>query len=147
MHEASLKSLPLILRFLLQIRMKMECERQALTAFVRKFDSIGISKPLPLPTTKLNPPLPTPGGAAVVFAERQRNRLSAVSAELSMTPLAEVDSPMRVSMPITSEPSLLEEHWDAIDEISFEETGRPSKSPLGRAVELPSVMEKENISL
>ena len=95
--------------------MKLEEERQALAAFVKKFDSLGLSTSLALPPTKLNPPMPTPGGAAAVFAERQRNRLS--MSEFSMSTVAE--SPIRVNME-TAGPSLLEEQWDALEDVSFE---------------------------
>ena len=145
--------------------MKLEGERQALAAFVRKFDSIGLGISLPslpdpssLPPTRLNPPLPTPGGAAAVFAERQRNRVSSLDA--SMGPLTEVDSPMKVPrvsvqpIQLSSEPSLLEEHWDAIEDLSFDDAPRPSAvgvskakvpSPLSQTVELAE--DKENVLL
>ena len=96
--------------------MKLEEERQALAAFVKKFDALGLGG-LSLPPTKLNPPMPTPGGAAAVFAERQRNRLLAM--ETSMATVAEADSPLRVTIS-TTEPSLLEENWDALEDISVE---------------------------
>lgn len=99
-----------------KVRMKLEEERQALAAFVKKFDALGLGA-LSLPPTKLNPPLPTPGGAAAVFAERQRNRLQA--ADLAMATVAETESPIRVALP-AAEPSLLEEQWDALEDVSFE---------------------------
>jgi centromeric protein E len=120
--------------------MKLEEERQALAAFVQKFDALGLGGGLALPPTKLNPPMPTPGGAAAVFAERQRNRLLAMGdADYSMATVAETESPIRVSINATSaEPSLLEEQWDALDDVSFE-TEKGSKFA-------PSpVMGKENL--
>ncbi|KAH9942896.1 kinesin-domain-containing protein [Amylocystis lapponica] len=95
-------------------RVKLEEERQALAAFVKKFDALGLSSTLP--PTKLNPPLPTPGGAAALFAQRQRSR---VQTELEQTSsIAEVDSPLRLG---AGAPSLLEEEWDPVDDVSFEE--------------------------
>lgn len=102
--------------------MKLEEERQALAAFVKKFDALGLGTGLVLPPTKLNPPMPTPGGAAAVFAERQRNRLQAlVDADLGT--VAETESPMRIVIGggvSGTEPSLLEEQWDALEDVSFE---------------------------
>jgi len=65
------------------MRVKLENERQALAAFVSKFDALGLgglglpSIPVSslLTTTPFNPPKPTPGGANAIFAERQENRL------------------------------------------------------------------------
>lgn len=130
------------------MRLKMEGQRQALAAFVRKFDSIGLANTPPMPTTKLHLPLPTPGGAAAVFAERQRNRLSAFDNSM-MSPLAEVDSPVRVSVPapIAAEPSLLEEHWDIVEEMSLEMESGKGRSPLLKALDLFSQPsgDKENV--
>ncbi|OSX59774.1 hypothetical protein POSPLADRAFT_1048250 [Postia placenta MAD-698-R-SB12] len=97
-------------------RMKLEDERQALAAFVRKFDALGLGSALPPPSTKLNPPMPTPGGAAAVFAQRQRDRLQLSGFDAPMSTLAETDSPMRLG---AGQPSLLEEEWDAVDDVSF----------------------------
>lgn len=132
--------------------MKMESEWQALTAFVRKFDSIGLGGAIPsnLPTTKLHPPLPTPGGAAVVFAERQRNRLSALDVApvpMSMAPLMEAESPVRVTVTMPSEPSLMEEHWDAaLDELSFDVIEGKTEAML-RGFEAAERGDKENVPL
>jgi len=98
--------------------MKLEEERQALAAFVKKFDSLGLSTGLPLPPTKLNPPMPTPGGAAALFAQRQRSRMHSFEFEAPMSTLAETDSPLRLG---AGQPSLLEEEWDAVDDVSFGE--------------------------
>lgn len=112
--------------------MKLEEERQALAAFVKKFDALGLGS-LSLPPTKLNPPLPTPGGAAAVFAERQRNRLMAM--ETTMATVAEADSPMRVHVN-AAEPSLLEEQWDVLEDVSVEMERTPRlPSPLIRGKE------------
>lgn len=109
--------------------MKLEEERQALAAFVKKFDALGLGGlGLSLPPTKLNPPLPTPGGAAAVFAERQRNRmLGMLEADLAMSTVPETDSPMRMGV-VPVEPSLLEEQWDPLDDVSFDAS--PMKAPL-----------------
>ncbi|PSR70948.1 hypothetical protein PHLCEN_2v13170 [Hermanssonia centrifuga] len=130
-----------------KLRMKLEGEREALAAFVKKFDSIGLG--ISLPPTKLNPPMPTPGGAAAVFAERQRNRVSEHEYALPMTTLVEAESPVRVTVPMASEPSLMEERWDVIEDLSFEvapnEKEKPGKSPLFRAMSL--FKQKENLPL
>ncbi|OBZ68777.1 Kinesin-related protein 11 [Grifola frondosa] len=84
-------------------RLKLEEERQALAAFVRKFDSLGLGS-LPPPVTILNPPMPTPGGI--------------------MSTVAEVESPVRLPGNPT-QPSLLEEQWDGADEMSFELLEKP----------------------
>ncbi|KAF8660905.1 hypothetical protein AX16_001533 [Volvariella volvacea WC 439] len=57
-----------------RIRTRLEDERRALAAFVSKFDSLSFSSPPSSTTSKLQPPLPTPGGAAAAFAERQQQR-------------------------------------------------------------------------
>ncbi|KAI0657337.1 kinesin-domain-containing protein [Cubamyces menziesii] len=106
-----------------KMRMKLEEERQALAAFVRKFDQLGLGGlgAPPLPPAKFNPPMPTPGGAAAVFAQRQRNRVSALKGEPAMEPLTETESPIRLGGVSVAEPSLLEEEWDAVvDEVSIE---------------------------
>ncbi|KAH9851824.1 kinesin-domain-containing protein [Lenzites betulinus] len=101
-------------------RMKLEEERQALAAFVKKFDQLGLGGLVapPLPPAKFNPPMPTPGGAAAVFAQRQKTRVSTLKSEPTMAPLAETESPVRLG---GVEPSLLEEEWDgAMDDMSIE---------------------------
>lgn len=101
----------------LQARLKLEDERQALAAFVRKFDALGLGAGLPMAVpSKLNPPMPQPGGAAAVFAQRQRSRMQSMDPEPTMAPVAETDSPMRLP---AIEPSLLEEEWDAVEDVSF----------------------------
>ncbi|KAL4251230.1 Kinesin-like protein [Abortiporus biennis] len=133
-----------------KLRMKLEEERQALAAFVKKFDALGLGNSLPLPPTKLRPPLPTPGGAAAVFAGRQRNRLQELS---TMETLVETESPIRLSTTavasgLASEPSLLEEQWDAsVDDMSFEVVERMLK-PGASAPQSPVrevFGEKENV--
>lgn len=96
---------------------------------MKKFDALGLGSGLALPPTKLNPPMPTPGGAAAVFAERQRNRLLAL-ADAELGTVAETESPMRIVVAST-EPSLLEEQWDAIEDVSFEiEKVASMKTPM-----------------
>ncbi len=127
--------------------MKLEEERQALAAFVKRFDALGLGNSLPLPKTKLNPPLPTPGGAAAVFAERQRSRL--VSSDTELSSVKEADSPLRIGCGV--EPSLLEEEWDAVNEISFETEKAPvspTKNVVMKGPQSPTrevFGEKENI--
>ncbi|TFK26830.1 kinesin-domain-containing protein [Coprinopsis marcescibilis] len=67
-----------------RLRVKMEGERQALAAFVSKFDSLGLNlggmagnggAGVP---SKLQPPLPSQGGAAAAYAAKQQARLSAI---------------------------------------------------------------------
>ncbi|OCH88478.1 kinesin-domain-containing protein [Obba rivulosa] len=101
-------------------RLKLEDERQALASFVKRFDTLWLSTGVPLPSTKLNPPMPTPGGAASIFAERQRTRI--VSSEVDMPTVAETDSPLRIGTGMV-EPSLLEEEWDDVKDVSFENDG------------------------
>lgn len=135
-----------------KVRMKLEEERQALAAFVKKFDSLQLGSPSvgsfgTAPTTSqtmLKPPMPTPGGAAAVFAERQRNRT--VHELSAMAPVVEADSPMRMSPGLPTEPSLLEEQWDALDEMSFEadRLGKSFPSPIKAA---SFADEKENLPL
>lgn len=123
-------------------RLKLEEERQALAAFVQKFDSLATGGlGLPLPPTKLRPPLPTPGGAAAVFAERQRYR---ESLGMTMSTVMETDSPMRPVIP--AEPSLLEEQWDALDDMSFEAAASDKASRLGSVKAVFGKM-KENLPL
>ncbi|KAI0667610.1 kinesin-domain-containing protein [Trametes maxima] len=110
-----------------KMRMKLEEERQALAAFVRKFDQLGLGGLVapPLPPNKFNPPMPTPGGAAALFAQRQRSRVSP-----PMAPLAETDSPIRLGAPGIGEPSLLEEQWDEVGEEDMSiELEKASVSP------------------
>ena len=95
----------------IQMRMKLEDERQALAAFVKKFDSLGLGGPVFPVSSKLQPPLPTPGGAAALFAQRQKTRTSALQSDHPMPPVAESESPLRLGTEHTT-PSLLEEEWD-----------------------------------
>lgn len=92
--------------------MKLEEERQALAAFVKKFDSLGLGGPV-FPVSKLMPPMPTPGGAAALFAQRKL----AQRAEPIMPPVTESESPLRLA---STAPSLLEEQWDGGEDVSIE---------------------------
>jgi centromeric protein E len=114
--------------------MKLETERQALAAFVSKFDSLGLGglglPPIsvsPISTTiPFNPPKPTPGGANAIFAERQKNRLLVGSMEpfkIAETnepgPNSDTnvtESPLRPSTKtkLEHQPSLLEEEWEGV---------------------------------
>lgn len=128
--------------------MKLEEERQALAAFVKKFDSLGLGGPV-FPASKLNPPLPTPGGAAALFAQRQISRGS-TRTELSMPPVSETESPLRLASEPAA-PSLLEEEWDGGEDVSIElEKGGLSPSRLaarkGSQSPVRGVLgEKENL--
>ena len=111
-----------------QMRMKLENERQALAAFVSKFDALGLGglglPPISVSSTSLsfNPPKPTPGGANAIFAERQKTRLLVGSLEpfkIAETnePSSDVnvtESPLRPSTKtrVENQPSLLEEEWE-----------------------------------
>lgn len=114
------------------MRAKLENERQALAAFVSKFDALGLGglglPPISVSPTPIhfNPPKPTPGGANAIFAERQKNRLvvgSLDSFKIAETnepgPNADVsvtESPLRPSAKTRAEnqPSLLEEEWEGV---------------------------------
>ncbi|KAI0356411.1 kinesin-domain-containing protein [Trametes cingulata] len=99
-----------------KMRIKLEEERQALAAFVKKFDQLGLGGlgTPPLPPAKFNPPMPTPGGATAIFAQRQKSRVSTLKSEPTMAPLAETESPVRLGGLAGAEPSLLEEEWDEV---------------------------------
>lgn len=86
--------------------MKLEEERQALAAFVSKFDALGLGS-IPVPQTKLPPP-PTTS----IFAERHQHRMH------TLDPIVETESPIRLNS--GTGPSLLEEEWDAVEDVSFE---------------------------
>ena len=116
------------------MRLKLENERQALAAFVSKFDALGLGglglPPIPVSSTStsipFNPPKPTPGGANAIFAERQKNRL--VMGSLDSFKISETnepglnsdpkvtESPLRPSTKtkIENQPSLLEEEWEGV---------------------------------
>lgn len=127
------------------MRVKLEEERQALAAFVKKFDALGLGGSLPVLSTKLNPPMPTPGGAAAVFAQRQRSRMQSTEFDAPMSTVAETDSPMRLG---AGQPSLLEEEWDDVNDVSFGDekplafpTSKPGSASSRRGI----FGEKENL--
>lgn len=129
------------------MRVKLEEERQALAAFVKKFDALGLGNSIVLPPTKLKPPMPTPGGAAAVFAERQHRQVRNLS--LDLDPVAEA-SPVRFGGAAAAGPSLLEEQWDGMDEASFEivEKLLSEKMPKTPTSPLKEVFaQKENVPL
>ena len=66
----------------------MEGERQALAAFVKKFDSIGLGlgSALPMPHTKLHPPLPTPPAPACIAIPAIALRVKMAPKVIQMTP-------------------------------------------------------------
>ncbi|ESK96372.1 kinesin-like protein [Moniliophthora roreri MCA 2997] len=64
-----------------QVRIKLEDERRALTAFVSKFDALGLGTTLPSSSpvvsrrgSSIVPPMPSPRGAAAAFEERKQLR-------------------------------------------------------------------------
>lgn len=120
--------------FCFQMRMKLENERQALAAFVSKFDALGLGG-LGLPPISVssasasipfNPPKPTPGGANAIFAERQKTRLLVGSLEpfkitetnepASNSDLNVTESPLKPSTKtkLENQPSLFEEEWEGV---------------------------------
>lgn len=129
---------------ILQMRMKLEVERQALASFVSKFDSLAPSK-------ISNLPMPTPGGAHAAFAERQqakqarvtaidsgsfasylfsnRKTTTATTASDSLqnsNAILEQESPVRLSDSMKNQPSLLEqampeEDFATMSDMSFDE--------------------------
>jgi centromeric protein E len=128
------------------MRLKLEDERRALAAFVSKFDSLGLG--MSVPSSKLNPPMPIPGGATAAFAERQLNRanVGVIGSKLSA-----IDdcSPVKVKG-VVSQPSLLEQTpEDAFTEdISFElDVVDDGKGGMGGKIAHKDVFlaEKENI--
>lgn len=127
------------------MRMKLEEERQALAAFVKKFDQLGLGGPV-FPASKLNPPLPTPGGAAALFAQRQATR----KVEPVMPPVTESASPLRLGTEHT-QPSLLEEEWDGGEDVSIElekAGSSPSKTAVRKGAQSPVrevLSQKENM--
>lgn len=79
-------------------------------------------------------PMPAPGGAAAIFAQRQKTKVHSLKAENIMPPVKESDSPMRLGSEL-SQPSLLEEEWDGGGDDSIELDKpilsiSPPKSPL-----------------
>ncbi|KAH7909035.1 P-loop containing nucleoside triphosphate hydrolase protein [Hygrophoropsis aurantiaca] len=116
-----------------KLRIKLEEERRALAAFVSKFDALGLGGgPV---ASKLKPPKPTPGGAAVAFAERRAVAFNAAPAIVE--DLEGTESPMRLDMLASSkgQPSLLEqmpeEEWSMLmDDVSFEV---PMDGPVGKS--------------
>jgi centromeric protein E len=113
------------------MKLKLENERQALAAFVSKFDALGLGGlglPSLSPTTSVpfNPPKPTPGGANAIFAERQKNRLVVGPLESFKIPETNesganvTESPMRASTKtkMENQPSLLEEEWEGISMLA-----------------------------
>ena len=140
------------------MRMKLENERQALAAFVSKFDALGLgglglppisvtSAPIPF-----NPPKPTPGGANAIFAERQKNRLLVGSLEpfkitetnepVSNSDVNVTESPLRPSTKtkLENQPSLLEEEWEGIS-MHAEDFESEAKATLNATA---PVKEKRN---
>ncbi|KAJ7095854.1 kinesin-like protein [Mycena belliarum] len=108
-----------------KMRVQLEEERKALTAFVSKFDSLGLgllsaaSSPVKV--------MPSPGGASATFADRQRARQQQIAMQ-NTGDLSRDSSPVRMSIDLagklSAQPSLLEqmpeEDWNALGDVSFE---------------------------
>ena len=77
----------------------MEEERRALAAFVTKFDSLGLK----IPSTKLQPPKPTPGGALTAYAERRQSKFTSSDGLLNSATTKSLNTPYNnVNIPNTS---------------------------------------------
>ena len=117
----------------------MEEERRALAAFVTKFDSLGLK----IPSTKLQPPKPTPGGALTAYAERRQSKFTSSSlsdgflnsgttkslntpynkgnnANTTTNNAAEETSPIRPTL-FKSQPRLLDQVMPEEADMSFDE--------------------------
>jgi|ERR1700722_4311377 len=127
------------------MRLKLEGERRALAAFVSKFDSLGLG--MSFQQSKLNPPMPTAGGATAAFAERQINRTHSIPSTLSV-----IDdcSPVKMKA-IGGQPSLLEQVPEDgfLEDVSFEvEVGSkvgPGKDFGRTPLEDVFLNDKENV--
>jgi centromeric protein E len=115
------------------MRVTLEEERRALAAFVSKFDSLGLGLTMP-PSSKLNLPMPTPGSAAVTYAERRGGLKAVITKSAPSEALSETSSPMRFEIHqnmFKAHPSLLEqmpeEEWS---DVSFDMGDAPEK-PVG----------------
>jgi centromeric protein E len=118
----------------------LEEERRALAAFVSKFDALGLG----YGPSKLQPPMPIPGGAPAAFAGR-RSQVSLVNENGD-------SSPVRLELgAIKAQPSLLEqmpeEEWSVVEDMSFElEVEKRSKGKSGLTGKSQKVFaEKENL--
>ncbi|PCH40175.1 kinesin-domain-containing protein [Wolfiporia cocos MD-104 SS10] len=98
-----------------KLRMKLEVERHALTAFVKRFDALGLGNGQPLVPAHLDPLSTASGGAAGVPAQHQRNCLPSQEIDEPISTATETDSPLRISR--AAQPRLLGEHLHAADEL------------------------------
>ncbi|KZT25431.1 kinesin-domain-containing protein [Neolentinus lepideus HHB14362 ss-1] len=101
-----------------RMRNKLEEQRRALTAFVSKFDALGLGGEGVTPSISK----PAPGGAHKIFAERQRNKLNSFGLSSDFTSNAS-DSPVRLDLNhIKGQPILLEQmpEEDPWNDVSFE---------------------------
>lgn len=120
------------------MRITLENERQALAAFVSKFDSLGLGGLAGLaatPPSKLRAPMPSAGGASKVFAERQRNRIPALALP-SIEDTGESPARLDGADRFMGQGSLLleqtlDEDWAAADDVSFD-----LENPVPRAAGL-----------
>ncbi|THH11130.1 hypothetical protein EW146_g8152 [Bondarzewia mesenterica] len=122
-----------------KLRMQLEEERRALAAFVTRFDSLtsGLGGELgsgaAASSSCMRFPLP-------MLGERLRNRV-AIPTRLSV--VEETESSLRMDTEcLKSEPSLLEERWEGMDEESFE----LDRAAIGGGVQTAG-RDKENLPL
>ena len=103
--------------------MKLEEERRALAAFVTKFDSLGLK----MPSSKLQLPKPTPGGALTAYAERRQSKLTSLPLNTAFHKGNTEDSDTSPIRPNTttqfkSQPRLLDQVMpEEADNMSFDE--------------------------
>lgn len=126
------------------MRITLENERRALAAFVSKFDSLnlgGIPSIAATPPSKLRAPMPSTGGASKVFAERQRDRVQALSLA-SIEDDGESPSADRyLSQTSLLMEQSLEEDWTGADDLSFDLDNPILKAGAARSV----LGAKENV--
>ncbi|KAF9525897.1 P-loop containing nucleoside triphosphate hydrolase protein [Crepidotus variabilis] len=127
-----------------KIRTTLEDERRALAAFVTKFDSLGLSSVSV--TSKLKPPMPTPGGAQTAYQRRQSR--SSLGGGLASNYANSNKLPRISDVPATPERGGV---TGEEDEIAIDFTGQSTatitqSSPLrlgGRALNQPSLFDQD----
>ncbi|KZT11970.1 kinesin-domain-containing protein [Laetiporus sulphureus 93-53] len=126
-----------------RMRVKLEEERQALTAFVKRFDSLGLGNPLS--PIKLSLPMPIAGGADEVFEGCQKDRVQSPEPYLPISTVTEIDTPIQTRV---EQASLLDEEWDAVNNVSIGDLSTSLSSGFRRtSQDWPSnaVNEKESM--
>ncbi|EPQ50948.1 kinesin-domain-containing protein [Gloeophyllum trabeum ATCC 11539] len=120
-----------------KMRTKLEEQRRALAAFVSKFDALGLGGDLAVPSLP-KPPMPAPGGAHQIFAERQRNKSTSFGLSSDFSSNA-ADSPVKIELiHVKGQPSLLEQmpEEDPWNDVSFEM--EPGHDLLGEKENVPA---------